>query len=902
MSILRRHLTVAHKLSFPALCAAGAILLTLASAASASGSAKASEYVAVTATSSGTLTPHVGDEEVGQLTSTSLSPTSLENTSAQLPVNTSPPTITGAPKEGKLLRAKAGSWSGERLSYEYQWERCNNLGEECLPVPDTNARIYSVGVADVGYTLRVTVTAKGAVEPTVSATSTVTAVVLGQPVNTALPTITGEAVQGETLSATEGSWTGEPSEYAYEWSSCNGQGECTEASGKTYQLHEADVSDTVKVTVTASSVLGATQATFAATRPVGGAAAVAWGKNYPAAQLGAGYHDNYQVSPVSVRGLSDVAAVMAAGDASYALLGDGTVRSWGEDFKGALGDGKSRHRSSGSPVAVVEKTNGELREMTGVTAIAAADGSGTHAMALVNDSEHEGEVMTWGASEYGEHGDGEYMYGREWLDTRKGEQPQPLEDAIGIGLKHVVGIAAGGDSDFALQKVGGETKLWAWGGNRNGKLGTGEESHTICQADDGVRPYPCSPAPEQVDLGQLGLRSGVKVTAIAAGRHAAYAVLSDGRVVAWGENNNGELGDGTTEDSDVPKYVCAVGNKEGACSNEREYLEGVTAVSGGEQFALALLKDGKVVGWGADRSGQLGGHSSGACRSKTKTECQRAPKVVRGLERVTAISAGGDFSLALNSNGEVYSFGNNERGQLGDGRGEGEGPEECTRNKEKSPCSREPSAIKGLSDVGGISAGGGFGAISAGAGSEGHSLAYLKSGSGPPPLLSVTPQVNSLEVAWRDISPKSEYKIKWKEKAPSETEIEELQAEAQKDEEIAGEARVEAEEAEENGEKAEAARFEAEETEVKAEAEKFNKKVRELEQKAEEGYPQSKEIHITAACDGRAEEWCHTITEMPIGKEGSEPLTSEASPQITLKSIGVSNGDGVMRITGTPLP
>ena len=382
-----------------------------------------------------------------------------------------------------------------------------------------------------------------------------------------------------------------------------------------------------------------------------GTVAVAWGRNYPAAQLGAGYADNYEVSPVPVLDLTEIRSMVSSGYASYALLGDGTAVAWGSATRGDGSTEKSILR-----VPVVEKTEGsETRTMTGVTAIAAAFG---HALALVTDAEHEGEVMTWGASEFGERGNGEYKYG-EYKNSLEGGRVEPRSDAIaGPGLEHVVVIAAGGMADYALQDEGDKTTLWAWGGNLHGRLGTGQEGDAVVCKGEGQE-TPCSPTPQEVDLGAIGLPPGVTVTSISAGKTAAYALLSDGRVLAWGENVQGELGNGTTENSDVPQYVCAVGAKL-PCSEHEEYLEEVKSVAGGETFALALLDNGEVVGWGGNQAGQLGGESSEGCASGFYT-CQLTAKPIEGLGGVTAISAGAWYSLALVNDteheGEVYSFG-----------------------------------------------------------------------------------------------------------------------------------------------------------------------------------------------------------------------------------------------------
>jgi alpha-tubulin suppressor-like RCC1 family protein len=482
--------------------------------------------------------------------------------------------------------------------------------------------------------------------------------------------------------------------------------------------------------IAAAALLAATPAIGHAE---GGTAVVGWGDNYPDEELGAGYRESpgFEPSPVLVLGLSGVTALASAGNSSFALLANGTVRSWGSDAKGQLGNGNSEHEPSGSPVKVVERTSGgEVRELKGVTAIAASYGADTHVMALVDDGEHEGEVMTWGASEYGERGNGQSGFEKE------GETVPRYEASAVPDLKHVIAIAAGGNSDFALQEEDGTTTLWAWGENRYGKLGTDETGPDECEGE-AAKDRPCSTTPKQVDL-----PTGVKVTAISSGKEAAYAVLSNGTVLAWGSNAHGELGNGTATESAVPEYVCASGSGE-SCSHLKE----VTAVSGGNLFALALREDGEVVAWGSNGAGELGGTSSEECAEKTEKTCQKIPKAVSGLTEVSAISAGSSFSLAL-SGGKVYSWGNNERGQLGDGKEEG--PETCVG---EAPCSRTPTAIEGLSDIGGIAAGGSETG-------EAHSFAYLLSGSGPAPLASLTAEEDKLTAHWTFSAP--EIKLRWK--------------------------------------------------------------------------------------------------------------------------------------------
>jgi sugar lactone lactonase YvrE len=190
------------------------------------------------------------------------------------PRNKTLPAISGTARDGQTLSASTGSWAGtEPFSYTYQWELCNGSGETCSNIAGATGSSYLLGPSDVGETLRVRVTATNSVG-SASATSQASAPVAAiPPANTAAPTISGAARDGQTLTASTGSWNGSPPlGYAYQWERCNASGEsCANVSGataSTYLLGHADVGSTLRVAVTASNPGGAASSTSAASAVV----------------------------------------------------------------------------------------------------------------------------------------------------------------------------------------------------------------------------------------------------------------------------------------------------------------------------------------------------------------------------------------------------------------------------------------------------------------------------------------------------------------------------------------------------------------------------------------------------------------------------------------------------------
>ena len=190
------------------------------------------------------------------------------------PVNTALPTISGTPAVGQTLTATDGTWSNAPTSFAYQWLRCNGGGNSCVSVSNGTQKTYTLVGADAGQTMRVRVTATNA-DGSASAESNKTGTVAAAsssaaPKNTGLPVISGTPRVGQTLTTDDGSWSGNPTSFTYQWQRCDVDNlvACTNVAGattKTYVLHLVDLGFRLRVAVTTHNAKGSATATSAPT-------------------------------------------------------------------------------------------------------------------------------------------------------------------------------------------------------------------------------------------------------------------------------------------------------------------------------------------------------------------------------------------------------------------------------------------------------------------------------------------------------------------------------------------------------------------------------------------------------------------------------------------------------------
>ena len=420
-----------------------------------------------------------------------------------------------------------------------------------------------------------------------------------------------------------------------------------------------------------------------------------WGDN-ATGQLGDGSTER-RMTPVTVAGLNTIANIAAGGDFSCARMGSSGIKCWGSNSVGQLGDNEPWYRNEpvdvpGLGSGVKSITSGDLHTCA-VTATGAVKCWGANASGQIGDGttvnrttptavsgltsgasqvsaglEHScavtagGAVKCWGSNDEGQLGDGSY--------------DQHLTPVLTVGLTSGVTKVGVGARHSCARSNTGPPKCWG----RNGEGQIGDASFTMSQ-----------PTPVNV----VNLATGV--SDISGGHYHTCAVVPGGKIACWGDNNDGQIGDGSYDTAYIPtmptypdqdtiaisaggSHSCAVSagrvycwgdNNDGRCGigissgtiGEPAWVQtlpnGATAVSGGLNHTCAITAGGQAYCWGYNGQGQLGDKS---------IINRNVPVAVSGLgSGVSQISAGGYHSCALTSGGNVKCWGYNTSGQLGIG-------------------------------------------------------------------------------------------------------------------------------------------------------------------------------------------------------------------------------------------
>ncbi len=348
-----------------------------------------------------------------------------------------------------------------------------------------------------------------------------------------------------------------------------------------------------------------------------------WGWNFHG-QLGDNTVDS-RLEPTAVE-LPDVTAFALGGNHTCAVS-EGNVMCWGLNDSGQLGDGSTI--TSLTPVDLCASAPVECNA-SDITAIAAGTAHTCAVAGVVT-----GAVVCWGDNSSGQLGNGGTENSTFPTNTCETLPCQPLSS--------ISSLAAGSAHTCALNASEG---ILCWGSNAFGQLGDGGQCGATCPLPVSVciadATSSCAPPNDLISLS-------------AGGRHTCV-VTSEQRAFCWGDNSDGQLGDGSELGSNVPVEVCTTASD--SCPHGST-LDSPVAIAAGFSHTCALSASAEVSCWGLNSVSQLGGGSRNNSSLPVAVEALAAD--------IIEIAAGSSHTCARNSGGALQCWGWNADGRLGDG-------------------------------------------------------------------------------------------------------------------------------------------------------------------------------------------------------------------------------------------
>ena len=324
---------------------------------------------------------------------------------------------------------------------------------------------------------------------------------------------------------------------------------------------------------------------------------------------------------------------------SLAVGSDGNAYAWGSNQYGQLGDGTTADRAT--PV-MVKKPAGVPTDFTYVQVAA----GGYHSLAIGSD----GYTYAWGlnwAGQLGNNTSGGYMT----APVRVCDPNSPYDASKGL---KAIQVSAGHDYSLAIGSNGYE---YGWGWNGLGQLGSIINTNTSNP----------NPIPMQVLLDPNDASTGLKTMQISAGDSHSLAIDQDGSVWAWGFNYHGEIGNSINNSMEnkanpIPTQVLLEPNNASTGLKAKQ-------VSAGGNHSLAIDENTNIWAWGFNHNGELGNSINKDTMNPNPIPRQVLlnPNDASAGLKAKQVIGGGNHSLAIDENGNIWTWGSNEYGQLGNG-------------------------------------------------------------------------------------------------------------------------------------------------------------------------------------------------------------------------------------------
>lgn len=665
------------------------------------------------------------------------------------PVNIALPSMTGTTAQGQWLIANRGTWKYSPTSYSYQWQRCDSSGAGCADISGASTGSYELVLGDVGYTIRVVVKASNSYGTSIDAAASVqTAVVVAS-------TSSVSAGDSHTCALTAGG--------AVKCWGKNRNGELGDGTtvDRSTPISVSGISTAIQVSAgnshtcvllsdhtvrcwgyngegelgddTTDDSLTPVQVTKGGTDYLTGVSQIAAGGSHTCALLDGGavwcwgYNGDGELgndtlvdsaTPVQVKGtggsgfLSGASQIATGGSHSCALLSDHSIKCWGYNGDGELGD----ETTTDSPTPV---------PVSGISNATQVSAGGYHTCAALDTS----EVSCWGYNDSGQLGNDSTTDSTTPVQVKDSGGTSNLTDVSQIttgsfhscallsdqtvecwgrnnrnqlgydfpndssipvvvsGVSTVTQVAAGGNHACALLETG---SVKCWGYNWYGQLGNGKKGYESSPAQLISFPavydfsaglnHSCALLSDSIKCwgnngdGQLGdgttssQLSPVTVSGLssdvwkvsAGGYHTCTLLNSDGdnSVWCWGYNGYGQLGNNTTDDSTAPVQV--------EYASGTDFLTGVQDIATGEFHTCArFLASGTYVVWcwGSNDSGQLGDNTTTNRSTPVQVKTDGGASDLAGVSQIVA---GKSHTCARLDDGTVWCWGANDHGQLGD--------------------------------------------------------------------------------------------------------------------------------------------------------------------------------------------------------------------------------------------